>query len=171
MRTLALSRFIQTYNWQISTTSLLSISWVARVLFRDVSMIALIDVNSAVRHACVEAFSKINESVSVFYSAQTFVDSGAFYKTKLLVLGKTHPSRTHCCTFRWATSVRPYLKTFLLDSRRLEMRRLLDVCNDRSQHLVCDHHSCRIEACRNALAMGLFDPTIQAPSSIWAAQP
>ena len=119
-------------------------------------MIAIIDMNSDVRHGCFHMLSKENIAVAVFYSALTFVNSGAVYVTEILALGKTRSCRTSCDTLRWASSVRPELRTLLLNPMRLCIRPLPEVCRDLSDRLAEIDSSVSLDALRQAHTLGLF---------------
>lgn len=119
-------------------------------------MIAIIDMNSEVRHECYHLLSDEHISVAVFHSALTFVDSGALYGAGLLALGKTRRCRTNCETLRWASRVRPDLRTLLLNPMRLCIRPLLEVCNDPSDGLAENECCVSLDALRQAYNAGLL---------------
>lgn len=123
---------------------------------QEQEMIAIIDTNSGVRRACYQALSNERVSVAVFFSVVTFVDSGAFFQAELLVLGKTRVCRTKCETFRWASSVRPDLRTLLLNPMRLGIRSLLEVCNEPSDRLAENDCFRSLDAFRRARDLGLL---------------
>jgi hypothetical protein len=119
-------------------------------------MIAIIDMNSDVRRECYHMLSSEHISVAVFYSAMTFVGSGALYEAGLLALGKTRSCRTNCEMLRWASEVRPDLRTLLLNPLRLCIRPLLEVCNDPSDRLAENDWCVSLDAFRQARNLGLL---------------
>lgn len=93
-------------------------------------MIAIVDTNRTVRHKCFRILTSECLPVQVFYSTLWFVDSGALYDADLLILGETRDCKNKCSSLRWASIVRPDLKTVLLDSITPCIRPLYEVCCD-----------------------------------------
>jgi hypothetical protein len=119
-------------------------------------MIAVIDISSEVRHICFDVLSEADKPAVVFYSTQTFVNSGAIFKADRLVLGRTRFCRTRCEALRWASTIRPSLRTVLLDPYRIELRSLSETCTDSIDRLPGNSSSARLEAFRGALGIGLL---------------
>ena len=114
-------------------------------------MISVIDNTSCVRHACFDSLTALGQFVAVFHSPETFVDSGAIFGTDLLILGRTRFCRTKCEALRWASTVRPNLKTFLLHPDCMEWRPLRQLCEDGGPPVVIDNASNCMEILREAL--------------------
>jgi hypothetical protein len=129
---------------------------VRRLSLEEPTMIAVIDINSEVRHECFKALSEDGIPVAVFHSTQTFVDSGAIFETRLLLLGQTRPCRSQCDSLRWARTMRPHLDTLLLKPLQLSIRSLSSVCNDPDESP--EHNEClaSLEAFRRARHFGLL---------------
>jgi len=89
-------------------------------------MIALIDTASNVRHACFNTLTEMGHSVAVFHSPDTFVNFGAIYRTKLLIIGKTRICPTKSEALLWARSARPNLRTVLPGLGEIELRQLCE---------------------------------------------
>jgi hypothetical protein len=119
-------------------------------------MIAVIDISSVVRHTCFDVFSEAGMPAAVFYSTQTFANSGAIFTADRLVLGRTQFCRTKCEALRWASTIRPGLPTLLLDPYRVELRSLLEVCTDCIDRSPGNNSSACLEAFRVAVDMGLL---------------
>jgi hypothetical protein len=118
-------------------------------------MIAVIDVSSVIRHICFEVLSKVDKPVAVFYSVQTFINSGAVLDARRLVLGQTNFPRTVCEVLRLASAIRPGLCTLLLDPCRIELRSLREVCTE-SINRSPDNTSVCLDSFRKALDLGLL---------------
>jgi hypothetical protein len=117
-------------------------------------MISVIDNTSCVRHACFDSLTALGQFVAVFHSPETFVDSGAIFGTDLLILGRTRSCRTKCEALRWAGTVRPNLKTFLLHPDCTEWRPLHQLCEDGGLPVVIDNASNCMQILRKALESG-----------------
>jgi len=108
-------------------------------------MIAVIDNSSSVRHACFNALTEIGHSVTVFYSPETFIDSGTIYAVDLLVLGGMRVCRTKSEALQWAGSVRPNLRTLLLGYGEIELKHLCELSGieeiETSRADVCDYRA------------------------------
>jgi hypothetical protein len=94
------------------------------------------------------------QTVKVFHSPETFVNSGAVFKSELLILGRTAQSILECGTLQWAAMVRPNLQTFLLHSDYREVHQLFKVCQQPELPLrSCSNAKC-VDALQNALTSG-----------------
>jgi hypothetical protein len=119
-------------------------------------LITVIDNTSCVRHACFDSLTALGQFVSVFHSPETFVDSGAIFGTDLLILGRTRFCRTKCEALRWASTVRPNLKTFLLHPDCTEWRPLGQLCEEGSLPVLNDNPSNCLDILRKALEAGVL---------------
>lgn len=90
-------------------------------------MIAVIDTASSVRHACFNALTEMGYPVVVFYSPDTFINSGAIYSASVLVLGETRVGRTRSEALLWASVVRPDLHTLLLGPGEIQLIHLCEL--------------------------------------------
>jgi hypothetical protein len=119
-------------------------------------VISVIDNSSSLRHACFDALTALGQSVAVFHSPETFVDSGAIFATDLLILGRTRSCITQCEALQWASVVRPDLNALLLDPGRIELRRLRHLCEEGGSSISDDNAAICMETFRKALAAGLL---------------
>lgn len=132
---------------------------------RGLLMISLIDCTSRVRHACFDAITALGQSVNVFYSPESFVNSGVLFRTDVLILGTTRFCRTESEPLRWASVVCPELKTILLVSNGIELCLLSDACNAvSSSHFTTDSAS-QLDVLKTALGAHCV------PSTGGASQP
>jgi hypothetical protein len=119
-------------------------------------VISVIEKTSHVRKACFEAIDSIGESVRVFYSIQSFVDTGAIFTSDLVVLGRIPFCTFECEPLRWASSVRPDLATLLLGQSPYVKRWLSEVYEEARVISCEDDPAFRVNAIRKIANCGIL---------------
>jgi DNA-binding NtrC family response regulator len=123
-------------------------------LVPEKTMVALIDNSSAVRRACYDMLTSAGRPVTVFYSPETFVNSGAVNETDLLIIGRIRSSLQECEAIRWASVVRPELKTLLLNRTCEDLPSLIQLCHCADPLYGVDSPETCVEALKRALTSG-----------------
>jgi hypothetical protein len=113
--------------------------------------ICLIDTCSSVRHLGFDLFSAIGYDVNVFYSPETFVNSGATASVDILILGHMRMCLTENETLRWVGAYRPNIKTIMLGNGPALVHRLPDLFHTPSIATVHEKSLDRIVRLRRAL--------------------
>jgi hypothetical protein len=125
-------------------------------------MVSVICSSSDIRHACFDVLTALGHKVAVFHSPETFVNSGAFYKTSLLILGRTRFCRTKSEAVQWAMTIRPELETLLLHPHCMQLYRLDEICKAESPFKVDDDPTIGLEVFLKALNLGIVSIDIPA---------
>jgi hypothetical protein len=120
-------------------------------------VISVIERTSKVRRACFDAIEAIGEQVRIFYSVQSFVDTGAIFASDVVVLGLLPLCTQQCEPLLWASSVRPKLTTLLLGEASTLKRNLSDVCDEARIISVDDDPAFRIAAIQRIARSGVLE--------------